>query len=291
MAFRTSARSLAACGDSPRDVAVRLERNEWNGTVEPRLVLRALCEPRAGTFGVLDDALGVSEHLDLQLARPIPAARLVAARQACDRRGEGVAGVLGDLLASGDDVLIACGEPRRWKRGLDATLAGLRAGARRSFPGTCSSCFPRWRRPIRTSSPSIRRRPPSPSGLRRVCPAPGFAHCGWGPGEEAVARTAIEARLDPRAGVARVYRALREPAMTALGDLDALLDPIASRADSAFALRVLLDLSLVQIEQGTVRLLESRPTQLEASPAYREHVARLQAATAALGGDAAPIAA
>src|SRR6185312_7162308 len=97
VAFRTSARSLGACGGEPRDVAVRLERNEWNGTVEPRLVLRALCEPREGSFGVFDDALGISEHLDLQLARPIATSEPPAARTACDRRGEGVAGVLGDL--------------------------------------------------------------------------------------------------------------------------------------------------------------------------------------------------
>ena len=64
VAFRTSARSLSSVGGEPRDVAVRLERNEWNGTVEPRLVLRALCEPRAGTFEVLDDAVGHLDYLE-----------------------------------------------------------------------------------------------------------------------------------------------------------------------------------------------------------------------------------
>src|SRR5215208_2596281 len=128
VAFRTSARSLADCAGEPRDVAVRLECNEWNGTVEPRLVLRALCEPRPGAFDVLDDALGLREHLELQLARPTAASAPAAAREICDRRREGVAGVLGDLLASGDDVLIACTEPQRWRRGLDSTLAGLARG-------------------------------------------------------------------------------------------------------------------------------------------------------------------
>ena len=291
VAFRTTARSLAACGDAPRDVAVRLERNEWNGTVEPRLVLRALCEPSAGTFGVLDDALGVSEHLDLQVARPIPASSAAAARKTCDRRGEGVAGVLGDLLASGDDVLIACGEPRRWKGGLDATLAGLARGRAAIASWDLLELLPALAAPyphVFALDP-----PPTPEavGFAASLPGAGFAHCGWGPGEEAVARTAIAARLDPRESVTRVYRTLREAGMTPLGELDPLLDPIATRADCAFALRVLVDLSLVQIEQGMVRLLESRPTQLEASPAYRDHVARLRAAAAALGGDAAPLAA
>src|SRR5206468_12995221 len=43
VAFRTAARLLPSSEDERYDVAVRLELNEWNGTVEPRLVLRALC--------------------------------------------------------------------------------------------------------------------------------------------------------------------------------------------------------------------------------------------------------
>ena len=79
--------------------------------------------------------------------------------------------------------------------------------------------------------------------------------------------------------------------MTALGELDTLLDPIASRADCAFALRVLLDLSLVQIEQGMVRL--ARVSAHAARGVARIPRPRGAAAggPAALGGDAAPIAA
>ena len=51
VAFGATQKSLAA--DDARHVAVRLESNRWNGTVEPRVVLRALCppEPHAARAG------------------------------------------------------------------------------------------------------------------------------------------------------------------------------------------------------------------------------------------------
>ncbi|MFL5970694.1 MAG: single-stranded-DNA-specific exonuclease RecJ [Gaiellaceae bacterium] len=291
VAFRTSARSLTACGDEPRDVAVRLESNEWNGTVEPRLVLRALCEPRGGAFDVLDDALGLREHLELQLARPSAASEPPAGRRMYDRRGEGVAGVLGDLLTSGEDVLVACTEPQRWRRGLETTLAGLARGRAVLASWDLLSLLPAVAAPyahVFALDP-----PPAEDGLAFVgaLPGAGLAHCGWGPGEEAVARAAIESRRDLRGTVAAVYRALREAAPAEVEDLEPLLDPVAPRTESALALRVLLELSLAQMEQGTLRLADARPTQLEHSAAYRAHVTSLDAAAAALGEPPAAIAA
>jgi single-stranded-DNA-specific exonuclease len=282
VAFRTSARSLGSCAGEPRDIAVRLERNEWNGTVEARLVLRALCEPRAGAFDVLDDALGLWEHFELQVGRPSATSERTRARETCDRRGEGVAGVLGDLLASGEDVLVACGQPQRWRQGLDSTLAGLAHGRAAIASWDLLALLPALAEPY----PHVFALDPPPAGdaVAHVggLPGSGFAHCGWGPGEEAVARATITARLDVRTTVIRVYRALREAGPAATVALDSLLDPIASRADAALALRVLLELSLVQIEDGTVLLLDAQPTQLERSPGYRAHVAALQEAAARL---------
>ena len=272
VAFRTSARSLGSCGDEPRDVAVRLERNEWNGTVEPRLVLRALCEPRTGAFDALDDALGLEDHFDLQRAQPTPAWKPVAARTLSDRRGHGVAGVLGDLLASGDDVLIACCDPERWRRGLDSTLAGLTRGRAALVSWDLLALLP-W---LAAPYPHLFALDPPPvaDGVAFVTAVPGggFAHCGWGPGEEAVARAAIEVRRDVRGTVARVYRALREAGPAHLRELEPCLDGIASRVDCACAVRVLHELSLVAIEQGLLRVVDAEPTRLERSAAYRARV-------------------
>jgi single-stranded-DNA-specific exonuclease len=48
VAFRTTPGSLRADPAARFDAAVKLELNEWNGTVEPRLVLRSLCPTRRG---------------------------------------------------------------------------------------------------------------------------------------------------------------------------------------------------------------------------------------------------
>src|SRR4051794_4578153 len=45
VAFGSPPRALARAAESPQNIAVRLEANRWNGRVEPRLVLRALCPP------------------------------------------------------------------------------------------------------------------------------------------------------------------------------------------------------------------------------------------------------
>src|SRR5436190_12714461 len=55
VAFRTAAGSITGCGDEPLDVALRLELNRWNGTVEPRVILRALCAVEAGEPDLLAD--------------------------------------------------------------------------------------------------------------------------------------------------------------------------------------------------------------------------------------------
>ena len=291
VAFRTSARSLADCAGEPRDVAVRLECNEWNGTVEPRLVLRALCEPRPGAFDVLDQALGLREHLELQLARPTAASAPAATRDVCDRRGEGVAGVLGDLLASGDDVLIGCTEPQRWRRGLDSTLAGLVRGRAVIASWDLLGLLPAVAEPythVFALDP-----PPAEDGFAFVSalPGAGLAHCGWGAAEEAVARSAIAARRDLRATVAVVYRALRESAPAAVEELEPVLDELAPRAMSALALRILLEVALIEMEPGLLRVADARPTELENSIAYRTQLASLDAAAAALGAEPDAVAA
>ena len=287
VAFRTSARSLGSCAGEPRDVAVRLERNEWNGTVEPRLVLRALCEPRAASFDVLDDALGLWERLELQLALPAAASQQPAERATCDRRGEGVAGVLGDLLASGEDVLVACGDPGRWRRGLDATLAGLTRGRAAIVSWDLLALLPalaaQYRHVLALDPPPVEDAPAFVGAL----PGTGFAHCAWGPGEEAVARDIIAGRADLRATVATVYRAIRETGPVHRDELESVLDGVAPCADCVFALSVLLELSLVTMEEGTVRLSDAQPTDLARSAAYCAERDRLDRAAARLAPPAA----
>src|SRR3954471_23518194 len=55
VAFRTTAAALAKAGTDPHHVAVSLEANEWNGTVEPRLILKAVCPPNRGECAVIGE--------------------------------------------------------------------------------------------------------------------------------------------------------------------------------------------------------------------------------------------
>lgn len=54
VAFRTPPASLQALGERPHDIVARLEANEWNGRVEPRLVLSAVCRPQGAPLDVAE---------------------------------------------------------------------------------------------------------------------------------------------------------------------------------------------------------------------------------------------
>jgi hypothetical protein len=76
----------------------------------------------------------------------------------------------------------------------------------------------------------------------------------------------------------------------AADSLDALLEG-PSRWDSAVAVRVLAELSLVELEGDTIRLLGARTTELERSAAFRAHLAMLERAAARLAAEPARAAA
>ncbi len=126
VAFGSPPASLAVAATEPHDLVVRLERNRWNGVVEPRLVMRALCTSRPGRLR----ALGEEEAFWTRLERlmdgvePPDAPPVI---DAVDRRGCGFAGVVGELITSGERVLVGVADvPRRRE------LAGGAGGRSRS---------------------------------------------------------------------------------------------------------------------------------------------------------------
>src|SRR3954447_10837634 len=81
VAFRTTATALAKAGESPHHVAVALEVNEWNGTIEPRLILKAVCPPNPGPCAVIGERSFWTEfdaELDADPRAWVPAARIRA---------------------------------------------------------------------------------------------------------------------------------------------------------------------------------------------------------------------
>lgn len=161
------------------DATFGLELNEFNGAVEPRLVLREAVRPQPAPVGLLEGELAP------------PDGRAPDGRDT-DRRGLGVAGTLGMLAASGERVLALCADGPRWQAALAPRLGGFTiasweaAGAAAGFDLVVAL-------------------EPAPFGLPDVPVV-----LAWGPAEEALALAAHRHRWDLRPHVAALYRALRD---------------------------------------------------------------------------------
>ena len=316
VAFRTNKQALISRVDEPQDVAVRLELNEWNGAEEARLVLRALCPTRPGTLAELGAGEGLwaafereleapleaalagtgggpAAALSLPVAEPLPLPLEAAAsgpgRAVRDRRGEGIAGVAGDLVASAEPVLVVCADLPRRRAGLEKMIAG-KTGIR----GVADSPLPvcTWADLVRDPSPAapyahvIAVDPPVHADLDAALaalPGEGFVHMAWGAPEVDFARAVTRASLDLRPSLIGLYRALRERPVAG-ADLEGVLrgDGVHPRSPELAArlVRVLRELGLVAYERDgaghpACRVLDAPRTALEKSAAYRAYAARL----------------
>ena len=317
VAFRTTATALAKAGDSPHHVAVALEVNEWNGTIEPRLILKAVCPPDRGVCDVLGER-SLWEELEAELdadpgawvprarARSAPASggpasaaarASIDARPLIDRRGHGISAVCGELLAAGESVLAVCADARRRADGLGTLVAGL-ALDETPFAAVGWADF--------VADPSLA------GGFRHIvlidpppvaelldtaarAPASGGVYLGWGPAETAFAQTVLEAELDLRPQLTALYRILRESdAQAASGEsLEAVL-----RGDGRYPrpgrvagrlVRVLTQLQLASFDRATRTLTidpDAAKTTLDRSSTYAAYTEQLEQARAYLGYEA-----
>jgi single-stranded-DNA-specific exonuclease len=288
VAFRTAARTLPSSPDERHDAAVRLELNEWNGTVEPRLVLRSL-SPVAPQPSELVPAQ--EPFWDAFAAASSPAAAAGGARELRDRRGSGFAGVLGDLLSSGEPVLVLTADPIRRRRALE--LIASRPVALTGWEDLLGR--PELAAPYRhvvALDPPVAESDPrallSGSG-------DGLLHLAWGAAEAEFALAVARRRLAPRDDLVLLYRALR-PLGARSGDaLAAALrgDGAQPRTASQCArlVRILGEVGIVEIDltapEPACRVIETGRTDLERSPTYRAGLERLAAAERWLGGAAA----
>jgi single-stranded-DNA-specific exonuclease len=112
-------------GADPLDVALRLELNRWNGTVEPRIVLRdtydlepAAQDPGDATDLSLPDREEWWRRFEAErtapLDRPADAATVAAGRrQVVDRRGGSGIATVAALASTGEPVLVVCADAVR----------------------------------------------------------------------------------------------------------------------------------------------------------------------------------
>jgi single-stranded-DNA-specific exonuclease len=267
--------------EGPLDATFALERNDWNGAVEPRLVLRHAAPPRPGPVDVLGEP-GEGGYVAAVLAAldaPAPPSPPPADRIVRDRRGGGVAGTIAAAVASGEPVLVACADAARRRVHLDGRLGGFALAswdALERDPGLA--------RPFRHV---VALDPPAglPAGrLAEAVPGGGTLVPAWGAPETAFALAAAERDLDLRAPLAALYRALRDgggPSGARGPGLEgALRGPgPGSRSPVAAArlLAVLLELGLAELDRETpaVRLLPATRRELASSATFRAAQERL----------------
>ena len=145
--------------DEPADAAVRLEIDRWNGAVSPKLVLRQAQPCRAGARSTCSASPssppGCARELDRDLGRRAAERRAASGRALTrDLRGTGIAGLLGDLVASGEPVLAVTAHAPHRARALADRVGGF---ALTSWAALEDDPGARARR-SRTSSPSTRPR-------------------------------------------------------------------------------------------------------------------------------------
>ena len=311
VAFRTSAGSLSGGDEEPVHAAVRVELNEWNRRVEARVVLSTLLPAEAGRCAPCAEPEPFWEVVDRELgAAGRPVVRDgdgSGVRAVIDRRGEGIAGAVGELLASGEAVLVACADVSRRRAGLERLVAGLSplddTGRERTELRLAAWSELADRPSLASPFPHlVALDPPAgeqPLDAAKRAPGPdeaSFLHLVWGPHEVEFALAAARAELDLRTALADVYRALRR-AGTAEGDaLEALLrgDGAHPRTpvQCARLLTVLGELGLVALERTddgrrSCRAVASRRTSLDRSPTYRYGLRRLEECERYLAAEAA----
>ncbi len=290
------------------DVAVRLEANRWNGAVEPRLVVRharragtapihLLGEPELleGVLTELDRDLAASAaHDDIvppthdlvppivaaahKLVPPIVAAAHELVPSARDARGTGIAGVLADLVASGEPVLAVVAHAPHRARVLRGRLGGF---------AVCSwaalEADPELAAPF---AHLVAVDPPGDGRLLRLLERPSGApkaHLAWGEPELRFAQRIHQWDFALREPLTALYRALRG-AGTARGEaLEAMLRGEGPQPRSAALagrlVRVLTELDLVVLDREgpALRIAETQArTQLERSAAFRAYHQRLE---------------
>jgi single-stranded-DNA-specific exonuclease len=296
-------------GGTRHDLAARLEANEWQGAVEPRLVVRSLhpveepeaCEGAGGCSSCacrMDDtewwnavwtAYERQEPTSLRTAN-------CELRTIQDHRNKGALGVLGDLMSTGESLLVICADVSRRSavliRDLDASRFARRPWTRLS--AHCAAAAAKDPTDLVladhgavAAAPALAERfahlfaldPPASAAAhaRLEHSGPGFLHLGWGPAEVEFTQAVVEHQHHLRPHLTEIYRAL--------GSLDPPGSPIprsalegdgrhpraAALAGSCMRVLAELDLAKFQVSSGTVSctITNGKRVELERSETFR----------------------
>jgi single-stranded-DNA-specific exonuclease len=286
VAFRSRPSELAPAAEQPHDIALRLEKNHWNGVTEPRVLLRALCPTAAGEVRVVGEEGDFWEELRTTLSAAGGGPLVAGAGVVEDRRSEGFAGVAGDLFSSGESVLVAVADVPRRRAGLEAIVAGLSGEPMPVVSWAALAADPC----LASGFDHLVALDPPPGGVADpLLGAAPRAHLAWGPVEADFAMNVYRATLDIRPQLRDVFRALRElPEGASAEELQAALCgagryPRDARA-CARLLTVLTELSLIELDLDPpgCHVIDGVRSDLELSAAFRATREELAAAEKAL---------
>ena len=201
-----------------------------------------------------------------------------------DRRGEGLAGVAGDLITSGEPVLLVVADVHRRRAGLEALLAGLGPGGA-EVCGWSAIPATRYGGHLLAIDP-----PPVPAGLDvlRTIPGEGLVHLAWGEPEREFALAHWRSQLDLRPPLTQVWRAVAGAGALQGAELERMLRGEGAHPRSGALcgrlLRVLGELGLAELDGRALRATAGPRTDLDRSMAHRAYVSRLAEAERYLSG-------
>ncbi len=266
---------LGVGADEPADATFRLERNFWNGAVEPRLVLGHArpCAPDA------IEMLGEPEdYLTAALAEPDPVSPgppEADARTVLDRRGHSPLAVLRDAVAAGGEVLAVCADAPRRRSGLSARTGGFALISYHAL-ARCPRIGDRFAQLVALDPPADAE---GKAALRAGC---GFTHLAWGEPELRFAQQMHELEYGLRASLVALYRNLRLRGRATGEELEHLLRGDGEHGRPARLagrlIKVLAELELVSLDRDlpALAIAGAAPTALERSPAYRVYAQRYE---------------
>ncbi len=271
---------LPVDADTPADAAVSLELDHWNGTVEPRLVLKHAQPSVPGPIDVVGEPArwldpGPDAYLTAALAavasEPAPPradAPPVLRAAPVDRRDRGVAGTLAALVASGEPVLAVCADVPARLPGLRVRLGGfaLTDWAALEDDPALAGAYDH----VVAIDP-----PPLPALVAHA------TVLAWGTPELHFARQIHEREYRLRDQLATLYRSLRGAGGADGEHLGSLLRGEGTPRSHRLAgrlLRVLAELDVVVCDPASRRVAvpDAPRTDLERSPTYRACDRRLE---------------
>ncbi|MDA0137739.1 single-stranded-DNA-specific exonuclease RecJ [Solirubrobacter deserti] len=287
--------------DEPADAAVRLEIDRWNGAVSPKLVLRRAQRCSAAPIELVGEsafAPGLLREFDRDLAAwdesgGGAAARLAAPAHAGhaapahghaahglaapnrltrDLRGSGIAGLLGDLVASGEPVLAVTAHAPHRARVLAERVGGFALTSWAALEDA-PELADRYVHLVAVDPPT----------RHAVLRGEGWTHLAWGTSELDFALRIHEWDFALRDPLTAVFRALRECRGCSGEAAEQLLRGEGPQPRSAAlagrVVRVLSELGLVSFDrEGPGLQVAENPqrTALENSAAYVAYQRRLE---------------